>query len=402
MPPGSRSTRIRSRRLDLLCGALLLAACTTPAPPLPPPLAPVSIPAVVESPPPAAPSALPIAAPLPPAPPLPEREPEPEPEPGPTLPARPYLALDVAARFPRRAVLARGRPLSLAPGGPRFGDSAPGLLSSRVEVIVVEEHPRSFRVVVDDGASRIVVFAPRTLLRLVSTRAAWLALSPDRAPDPAAGARIAPGVVLDEIPDQGPLHHVRGEASRVAFEGWLPDEDLGVSFVPAPIATSGRRGQVAESTEIVNAAGEVLAHLPRPRIKDAAPSFSFDVTPLAGAPTGFQAIHLGLPEIEVNGLVPSASFRKPPPSTGTTTSGGIGSSAGGFITDTEHALIRKGAELLDDAGEPVGVALAESDVFMSFVPAADKSPLRWARILIWPLGFCSVQVRKRDVRPLHR
>lgn len=98
---------------------------------------------------------------------------------------------------------------------------------------------------IDEGLVRTVVFVPRASLHRVSTRAAWLALAPDRAPDPAAGARIAPGVVLDEIASPGSLHQVRGEASRAGFEGWLPADALGVSFVPEPFAAAhsldGRR-----------------------------------------------------------------------------------------------------------------------------------------------------------------
>ena len=82
-------------------------------------------------------------------------------------------------------------------------------------------------------------------------------------------------------------------------------------------SAASHEGLVAESTAIVNAAGEILARLPPPRAKDAASSLSFNVAPLPGAPAGFQAIHLGLPDIEVNGLVPSASYQKQPPSVGT-------------------------------------------------------------------------------------
>jgi hypothetical protein len=402
MLPRSPSCSAAARRSGLLWGAILVCACAPTAPPLPA-LVVVPAPTVAASAPPVVASAAPIAEPAPPPPaaPLePEPEPEPEPEAGPVLPARGYLGSNVAARFPRRAVLARGRPLSLVPGGPALGDSPRGLLSSRVEVIVVEEHPRSLRVVVEDAVARVVVFAPRTVLRVVSTRPAWLSTAPDRAPDPAAGARIAAGIELDEIADGGPLHHVRGEASRVAFEGWLADDALGVSFAPGRPSPPGHGGLVAESTAIVNAAGEILARLPPPWSKGAAPSFEFDVTPLPGAPAGFQGIHLALPEIEVNGLVPSASYKKKLPGVGAGSSSGVGMGSGGFITDTERGRIRKGAELLDEAGEPVGVVLAEAEVFMSFVKRADKAPLRWARLMISPFGFCAFHVRKADVRPL--
>ena len=390
------------RRLHPLFCSLLLAACSSSPSPQPPPARlPPTLPLRAPAP---APTEVAITPPAPPpSPPSADPLPESEPEPGPTLPARPYLAANIAARFPRRARLARSSPVRLTLNGPRFGDNRTELLLSPLEAVVVEEHPRSLRVVVDNGAVRLVLFAPRSSFHMVSTRAVWLALAPDRAADPAAGAQIAPGVALDEIANQFTLHRVRGEASGIAFEGWLPEEAIGVSFVPRSFSAGGAEGLVAESTAITNAAGEIIARLPPPLNKAAPPSFTFDVSPLAGAPTGFQAIHLRLPDIEIKGLVPSASYQKKPPRTGTSV-GQIGGGIGfmGSMSDTEHALLRKGAQLLDDAGEPVGIALVESDVFMGAVPIADKSPLRSAWLLISPFGFCDFQVRKADLRPLRR
>jgi hypothetical protein len=404
MPSRSPSTRSAWRCGDtdrgatLLFGALLLAACVDPAPPpraaapqAPRALAPALVPA---------PSA--VASSPPAAPPAPAPAPEAELDAGPTLSAKPYLAPGLAARFPRRAVLARSGPMRLALGGRRFGDDRAAPVSWRVEGIVVEEHPRSLRLVLDSGAIRLVFFAPRAALHLVSSRAAWLALAPDRAADPAAGVRLAPGVVLDEIAAQGALHHVRGEASRVGFEGWLPDDAVGVTFAPQRFPAGGHEGLVAESTVVTSAAGEVIARLPPPRVASAAPQLSFDVTPRAGAPAGFQAIELRLDDIEVHGLVPSASYAKAPPRTGTAGSlTGTAFGSAGYASDTEHALLRKGAELLDDSGAPVGVALAESDIFLSYAPVGDRT-LRWASLSIGPFGFCEVRVRGADVRPLRR
>jgi hypothetical protein len=414
MPPGSESITAKalcgdrdrgpSRRVDLLAAALLVVACGQPAPR--PSAAPVIIPAVAASAPASPPASALLVTAAPPAPggdkePEPEPEVEAEPDAGPIVPARKYLAPDVGARFPRRALLARSGSLRFVPGGPRLGDSRREVLAERLSTIVVEDHPRSLRVVLDDGAIRVVFFAPRAGFQVVSTRAVWLAPAADRAADPAAGARIAPGVALDEIAVEGPLHHVRGEASRVGFEGWIPDDAVGVSFVPARLPAGGRGGLVAEGTAIVGPSGDVLARLPPPPSKDRPPSFSFEVAPLSGAPAGFQAIHLGLPAIEVNGLVPSASYRKPSPTGGSSSGSGFGR-AGGFMTDSERGLLRRGAELLDDTGEPVGVTLAEVEVFMSFVRKTDNSPIRWARMLVGPFGFCGFQVRKADVRPFDR
>ena len=68
-------------------------------------------------------------------------------------------------------------------------------------------------VVVDDGAVRLLVYVPREGLALLATRAAVLATSPSGAPGPSAGARIAPGIVLEDRGRKGSVHRVAGVAS---------------------------------------------------------------------------------------------------------------------------------------------------------------------------------------------
>jgi hypothetical protein len=388
LPPASARSPMRPAHLPALLVAF--GACGSPAAPPrePTPSAPavvaIPLPAQAPSPPPAAPASAP---------------PEP-PEPGPRLSAAPYLAPGTDVRFPGRALVAKHGPLRLTLDGEPLSSSDPSQLSTRVEGIVVEEHARSVRLVLADEHVRLVAFAPRDALQQVSIRSALLAVAPDRAPDPSAGARIAPGVPLDEKARQGGLRRVAGEASGVRFDGWIADDAVGFVYVPERFVVAGGAGLVAESTVVTSPTGEEIARFAGPLDPSDEPSFRNEVAALPGAPVGFQAIHLRREAIELRGLVPIAGYRKKPPGVGFES--GIGLGDIGTISDAQPAVLRAGGGIFSAAGDRVGVALVDTEVWVGYDVIGGGDALRRAEFLFSRFGFVSVQVRSSDLRPDRR
>ena len=372
------------RRSFFAC-ALVVAACgTTPKPVIPGPV-------VAPSP--------PLALPPPPEQAAPEPEPaapasEP-PEQGPTLPATPYLDAAAKTRFPERALVAKRGPLGLALDGNPFTASEPTALAQAVEGIVVEQRARSVRVVLADGGLRLVAFAPRAALQAVSTRAAWLATAPDRAPDPTAGVRVAPGLALDPKERRGASVRVTGEADEVAFDGWIAEDAVGVVYVPKPFTPVAGTRLVLEGAVVSTPRGDAIARFSRAP-DDTPPGFVHDVTPLAGAAPGFQGIHVQRASIEVRGVVPVAAFRKG--SNGIHGSG-VGFFSVGGVSDSLRVILRKGGGVHSEAGDRVGVALARTDARVSFTALDGKSSLVGATLLFGRFGFVSAWVRASDLEP---
>jgi hypothetical protein len=364
--------------------ALLLSACAAP------PGAPhVGVaPAIVELPPrPVAPT--PLASAEPAALPSPSTA---------RLPAAPYLADGAASRFPRRALLARRVPLRVLPGEPPFTRRSDGSdIMPPVSAIVVEEHTDTLRLVVDGGDVRLVVYAPRDGMALVTTRAEWLSVSPTRPADASAGVRLAPGIPVESGERQGTTRRVYGVTEEIRFEGWLAEDALGAIFTPERFVVPRGSGEVAAGTAITAPSGELLARLPDPPSGAPASILFYEVEPLPGAPAGQQAIVLRRESIEVRGLVPRTRYRKRDPRSQWGSGSGFGS--GGFLTDTERATLPRGAGLYSSEGERVGIALADIEVFLPFGRPEGDAGLRWANFLFPPYGFVAVQVRARELGP---
>ncbi len=196
----------------LLAALCFVAACAPDAPPSRSVAAPAAVapaPEGVAAPP---EGAAPLPAPLPasptevaPAEPA-QAEAEP-PEPGPELPADPYLAPDAATRFPRRALVGQGLGLRFTlqvnpttrPHADSSGYVSPRIPHGPLEAVVVEERPKSVRVVMTDAYLRLVAYAPLPVLRWVSVTSTWLSTAAERAPESGGGrARGAGGLALRE------------------------------------------------------------------------------------------------------------------------------------------------------------------------------------------------------------
>jgi hypothetical protein len=342
-------------------------------------------------------------APLSAAPPLAEparAEAAEPPEPGPDLPADPYLAPAATRRFPRRALVAKKGPLRFSLTS-EPASHAPRLdpLFTTVEAVVVEERPRSVRAVLADENLRLVAYVLRGMLLRVATTAAWLSPAAERAPDPAAGVRVAPGIPLTETDRRGPLLRVAGEVDRIRFEGWTGEETVGDVFVPERFPTPAADGLLSTGTTITSPQGDVLARLPAPETPGGLPTFCCEATLLPGAPAGMQAVHLRRVSLEVRGLVPaSAAMKVPVGARRGWSAGGTGGSAGS-ISDTEHVLLRAGAGVYDRAGARVGTALRATEMWVGYGARQGKEPLVGARFLFSFFGFLDARVRPGDLRP---
>jgi hypothetical protein len=252
------------------------------------------------------------------------------------------------------------------------------------------------RLVLADERIRLVAYAPRVSLQQVATHGTWLAAAPDRAPDsnPGAGVRVAPGIALEEKERRGSLRRVAGEAMEVRFEGWLEGEGVGPVFVPERFAATPGAGLVASGTVVTAPNGDVVA-----RFADragTAPMFVHEVTPLPGAPEGFQAIRFRSPAVEVRGLVPVAAYRKNTPGLSLW---GVGYGSAGGVSDSQHAVLRAGAGLFDAAGDRVGVALSATEVWVGYGELWKGERRVWAQFLFSQLGFVHAEVRSADLKP---
>lgn len=310
-----------------------------------------------------------------------------------------YLRPDVGDRFPKRCFLARSGPLRFAlDDDPVSGDGS-GPLDHPVEVVVVDELPRTLRVVITTRFVRLVVFVGREDLHVASIHAAWLGTAPDRAPDPSASLRVAPGTPLEELERRGGARRVAGEADWVRFEGWIDGSALGLVYVPEPFVASGGEGLVTESAVIVSATGEVIARFLETQDAPANPPFLFEVQPLPGAPAGLQAIRLRGESVEARGFVPLASFQKKPSGRPITRILRRHADNPDHVLGSARAVLAAGSGLYTAAGDRVGVTLVDTPVYLPSQPIGGAGPLRQVRISVPPFGLVLSRARWSDLRP---
>jgi len=74
-------------------------------------------------------------------------------------------------------------------------------------------------------------------------------------------------------------------------------------------------------------------------------------------PAGLYSTRTPSRRLDLLGCAAPARAPRRPSASPTSHLSGSASGFQGYLSDTGHALLRKGAELLDAAGEPVGVAL---------------------------------------------
>ncbi len=314
-----------------------------------------------------------------------------------------YLTDDVGERFPERCFFAQNGPLRFSLDGAPIGDGDHPLpLTHPFEAIVIDEQANTVRVVLQDRSKhlRIVVFAPRDALHLVSTRAAWLAPSAELAPDPTAGVRIASGLLLNDKGRKGNVRLVSGKTERIHFEGWIAEETTGTVYVAEPFVYLQGDGVVADRAVITSPMGTILVRLPDPFDESSAqPSFTYEVESLSGAPPGFQAIHLRRKAIEIMGLVPVASFRKKPADWRASFSTSADLTRGILFPTLPHAMLRSGSALFSPKGERVGVTRSDKGVFLMNGGSVRDDGLVEVSILFEPFGFIRAWVRAEDLRP---
>jgi hypothetical protein len=223
---------LASRRSSLAAAASCLLACgaatLAPSPPAPPPSAAA----------PAEPSAGPPAA-LAPSAALSFAEAPPE-------QLRPYqgafLADDVGAAFPERAVLERTSSLRLRRDAPEgTADRLEQLTFPRV-VVVVEKEQDAVRFVLEYSAVRMLFWAALGAFRPVPLKPARLALRPGVYPqgppgDPErdqVGVWVVPGWHDEPLYRQDPWIEVEVRDMELRARGWLDTSSFGVVFTPEP------------------------------------------------------------------------------------------------------------------------------------------------------------------------
>src|SRR6185437_2635577 len=108
------------------------------------------------------------------------------------------------------------------------------------------------RVVMTDRYLRLVAYAPLPVFHWVSVTSTWLSTAADRAPDPEAGVRVAPGVSLSEIERLGPMRKVRGFVDGISFDGWVREEVIGKVFVPERFPRPPTNGLLESYTKITS------------------------------------------------------------------------------------------------------------------------------------------------------
>jgi hypothetical protein len=183
----------------------------------------------------------------------------------------------------------------------------------------------------------------------------------------------------------------------VRFDGWLDATAIGDVFVPARFPTPPGSGMVAQRTALTSRDDEVIASLSRSADQGASTTFVEEVTPIAGAPPGFQAVWLQRPSIQVRGFVPLAAYKPKPEVPESLAMWGRGE-PDGAVTCAQQAVLVAGRGVFTSAGERVGVALSQADVWVGYRDLDGGDRLVAATLFIGPFGFVRAWLRTSDLK----
>lgn len=148
------------------------------------------------------------------------------------------------------AVSRRGA-VRLLPDGPELGlrDRSPFAAARRLQVLEDAERPR---VVIDDGAVRLMLYVDREDARPVLLRAAPLRPDPQTTfgdPPTRGHAVLQPGAWVDVLATDGAMAQVSYGEPASELSGWIEADALGTTFtfIPPPPADQGEDQDVRDS-----------------------------------------------------------------------------------------------------------------------------------------------------------
>ncbi len=289
----------------LACGAASLA----PSPPAPPPSAAAPTEPCAEPPAALAPSAALSSAEAPPE------------------QLRPYqgafLADDVGAAFPERAILERTASLRLRRDAPEgLADRLDPLTSPRV-VVVVEKTPEAIRFVLDHSAVRMLFWAAPGAFRPVPLKPARLALRPGVYPegppgDPErdqVGVWVVPGWDGEPLSRKDPWIEVEVRDMELRARGWLDTSSFGVVFTPEPApGVRDHVGVLQGAWLLESPRGARIARVTPPDGEP--PSINRWFDDLGSPVRGFRRVRYGGYRSWIQGYVLEGFFRPTEPRTG--------------------------------------------------------------------------------------
>lgn len=273
-----------------------------------------------------------------------------------------------------------------------MSDGDPTELDPPIEVIVVEEGPSDVRAVLERENVRVLLSIERADIKRVPTRFASLLVEPSAGA--ASGARVAPGVSLDEKQRRGSLVELSGVIDAIEVKGWLDASIMGEVFEHAASAPVKPNGLVAAGTSFYNAPNGALIASIASDLQG-----GLEAALLPGAPAGLQLVHLARKGVEVKGYVPAASARLRAP--GDQVAEVMSGESFGFSTmnHATTAIVPAGHYLYDPEDAKRPVARARKDLVVYLMREVEKAPeLFRVRVDVHPFGFLDAIARSPELR----
>jgi len=175
----------------------------------------------------------------------------------PVLPSAQVFVDAPAARFPRRARLAKYMSIKATRASESFGSPSSGTETGAGEVVVVENGPDSVRVLLEDhdAALRIAAYVPSESLHEVLVEETKLAAKGGALPKDAAIVGL-PGLLVSGGPTRGGRRSFHHADDVVALEAWAPMGATGRVYERGPAkAKRGTPGLAAGKEPLLDGPG---------------------------------------------------------------------------------------------------------------------------------------------------